>query len=133
MRFRSRSTCLLTALLTITSGALCFAQTHTPDASSTVFRTRTDLVSLDVSVESSTGEAVPSLTQDDFLVVDENAPQTLTFFTSAGRLPIAVALLVDHSQSMAGERLDRAKTAATAFLRRLEPDDLVEVLAFNDE
>jgi VWFA-related protein len=34
---------------------------------------------------------------------------------------------------MAGERLDRAKTAATAFLRRLEPDDLVEVLAFNDE
>jgi VWFA-related protein len=133
MRLRPQSTRVLTALLVTASSAVGHAQSQTgADTPSSVFHTRTDLVSLDVSVESSNDEAVPTLRDADFLIIDDNAPQTVAFFAAAGRLPIAVALLVDHSQSMAGERLDRAKTAASAFVRRLEPDDLVEVLAFND-
>jgi VWFA-related protein len=59
-------------------------------------------------------------------------PQDIQFFSPGGRLPLAVALLVDHSQSMMGDPLACAKTAAAAFLERLHPDDLVEVLAFNE-
>ena len=111
--------------------SLCVAQTATTNRPSALFRSRTDLVAVDVSVESHTGEAVPPLTADQFLVFEDNVPQKVTIFSHEGRLPLAVALLVDHSQSMAGDRLERAKAAATRFLRALEPDDLVEILAFN--
>jgi len=105
-----------------------------PDTpASTIFRSRTDLVALDVSIEHQMGHAVPVLTADEFLVLEDNIPQKLTVFAAEGRLPLAVALLMDQSQSMEGERLDRAKAAAAALLHILAPEDLVEILAFNDD
>jgi Ca-activated chloride channel homolog len=129
----SRPTCLVFSLFITVVGALGAAQSSaTPEAPSTVFRSRTDLVALDVSVEDQAGEFVAPLTADQFLVLEDNVPQKVTIFSAEGRMPLAVALLVDHSQSMEGERLDHAKAAAGAFLRALEPADLVEVLAFNE-
>jgi VWFA-related protein len=100
---------------------------------SATFGSRTDLVALDVSVESQSGEPVPALDAGQFVVLEDNVPQDITFFAPEGRLPLAGVLLVDHSQSMAGERLARAKAATSAFLRTLEPDDRVEILAFDEE
>lgn len=127
----SRPICLV-VLLVAAAGALCVAQSPSPPETSAFFRSGTDLVSLDVSIERQAGHVVPPLTADEFLVLEDNIPQKLTFFFAEGGLPLEIALLIDHSQSMAGEPLDRAKTAAAAFLHTLKPDDLVEILAFND-
>jgi len=100
---------------------------------SATFRSRTDLVALDVSVEGHSGQPVPLLDANQFVVLEDNVPQDITLFSPEGRLPVAVALLVDHSQSMAGEPLARAKAATSAFLRTLESDDRVEILAFAED
>lgn len=134
MFFSSRSVCL--AVIWIVTVAVALGTAQSPAALApgpAVFRSQTDLVALDVSVENQAGEFVPPLTASEFLVLEDNVPQQVTVFFAEGRLPLAVALLVDHSQSMDGERLDRAKAAAAGFLRALEPDDLVEILAFNDD
>ena len=129
----ARPICLVFVCL-MTAAALCVEQSPAPETPGQArFRSRTDLVALDVSVESRAGAVVPTLTADDFLVLEDNVPQKVTLFSPAGRLPLAVALLIDHSQSMTGERLDRAKAATAEFLSTLQPEDLVEVLAFNDD
>jgi VWFA-related protein len=97
-----------------------------------VFRGRTDLVALDVAVKDKSGRPVESLIADDFLVIEDNVPQRLQFFSPPGGVPLAVVLLVDYSQSMAGEPLACAKRAVAAFLNTLGAEDLVQVLAFND-
>jgi len=136
MGLSSRSNCLVVVPLLLLSGAPQ-PRPATPQnrlrQSSATFRSRTDLIALDVAVEGPSGESVPELDANQFVVLEDNVPQDITFFSPEGRLPLAVALLVDHSQSMAGEPLAKAKAATSAFLRTLEPDDRVEILAFDDD
>jgi Ca-activated chloride channel family protein len=47
-------------------------------------------------------------------------------------MPLAITLLVDNSRSMSGEPLRRARAAAADFIEQLRPDDLIEVVSFND-
>lgn len=90
-----------------------------------------DVVALDVCVKGRDGQLIPELAPNDFLVLENRKPQALEFFLPDTRLPLSVVLLVDRSTSMTGAKLERAKAAATAFLDRLDPTDLVEVMAFN--
>jgi tight adherence protein B len=48
-------------------------------------------------------------------------------------VPSAVALVIDTSDSMAGEPLDAAKAAATAFVDQKGAGDFVSIVAFSDE
>jgi uncharacterized membrane protein len=45
--------------------------------------------------------------------------------------PVALALLIDRSGSMAGERLESAKTAALAAVEALPPESMAGVVAFD--
>ena len=56
------------------------------------------------------GQVVTGLRADDFQVLEDGEPQTITTF--AAEFPIAVAIAIDRSFSMAGERLAWAKSAA---------------------
>ena len=47
------------------------------------------------------------------------------------RAPVNLALVLDKSGSMAGEKLDKAKAAALHVLDRLRPDDLLSVIAYD--
>ena len=108
-----------------------FAQQRSLE-SSPRFRTGVDVVVVDVCVKGRNGQFLPGLSADDFLILDGNTPQRVAFFSAEERVPLAVVLLIDRSASMSGPKLERAKEAAAAFLRTLRPDDLVEVIAFND-
>ena len=117
--------------LTLVSLAL-FGEPLPARSSTPKFRSSTDLVVLDVCVKDRTGRLIPGLAADDFLVVDANSPQRVEFFSTGGLAPLAVVLLLDRSGSMAGQKIERAKAAATAFIRALRPQDLLEVITFAD-
>jgi Ca-activated chloride channel family protein len=48
------------------------------------------------------------------------------------RAPVNVAIVIDRSGSMQGEKLTRAKEAAKLAVSRLHPDDVVSVVAYDD-
>jgi Ca-activated chloride channel homolog len=49
------------------------------------------------------------------------------------RTPLALSLVLDRSGSMSGDRLDAAKAASISAVERLHPDDVVSVIAFDDQ
>lgn len=91
-------------------------------------RSGIELVSLNVSVTAG-GKYVTHLEQEEFEVFEDGAKQDVTFF-SRKQQPIALAILLDTSNSMEG-KLPTAQEAAVGFARRLTPDDVAEVIAFS--
>lgn len=65
-----------------------------------------------------------------YLLAEVEAP-TLSR-PQAERPPLHVALVIDRSGSMGGERLESAKRAATAVAKRLRPEDRFSVVCFDD-
>ena len=49
------------------------------------------------------------------------------------RTPLAISLVLDRSASMGGNRLEAAKAASINAVERLHPDDVVSVIAFDDQ
>jgi Ca-activated chloride channel homolog len=93
------------------------------------FRAGVDLVSLNVTVMEST-HYVTDLEQKDFNVFEDGVKQDVTFFNKTN-LPIALAVLLDTSASM-DTKLPTAQEAAIGFARRLRPQDLAEVIDFDN-
>lgn len=50
-----------------------------------------------------------------------------------GRTPLNLALVLDRSGSMWGEKLHAAREAAVQLVRRLSPEDTVSVVAYDEE
>jgi len=59
--------------------------------------------------------------------------KALAAATREKRAPINVALVIDHSGSMSGERLAAAKKGAEVALERLGSDDVVSLVTYNHE
>jgi len=90
------------------------------------------LVNVYATVRDRRGEPVFDLTRDDFVLLEDGVPQSVTHFTSAG-VPLAVALLVDASNSMnENGKIDLARKAAEEFVDSAAPDDRLMVIEFND-
>jgi Ca-activated chloride channel family protein len=49
------------------------------------------------------------------------------------RTPLAISLVLDRSASMGGDRLEAAKAASISAVERLHPDDVVSVIAFDNQ
>ena len=103
------------------------AQDQVPQFSSSV-----QLVEVYATVTDANGELVTGLRQSDFELYEDGVPQEVSAF-AAGEFPLTVALGVDRSFSMAGERLQLAKQASQAFLRELKPGDRSMVVAISNE
>ena len=96
------------------------------------FNSRVELVPLEVCVKNRDGQPTQGLGPADFLVLENDVLQRISFFFPERGTRLAVTLLVDASQSMKGERLERAKAAGAGFIDILRADDLVEVISFNE-
>jgi len=51
---------------------------------------------------------------------------------TASGVPLNICLVLDCSTSMSGERLDTVKATAIQLIRKLKPQDIFSVIAFND-
>ena len=90
------------------------------------------LVNVYASVRDARGRPALDLGRDDFTLLEDGAPQTVTHF-SAARSPITIALLVDSSNSMRlGEKVERARAGAEEFVDAVEPEDRLIVSWFDD-
>jgi VWFA-related protein len=111
--------------------ALCFLLGGGMPAAQDAFRVTTDVVPLSVTVTNAEHQYVADLTRDEFIVLENNKPQPLSFFARSD-VPLAVALLIDSSASMLNT-LSTAQQAAIGFVRELTPKDLAMVVDFDNQ
>jgi Ca-activated chloride channel family protein len=98
-----------------------------PTGARAQFASGVTLVEVYVTV-SGAGGPVANLEASDFEVFEDGVPQEVTAF-ARGEFPLSVAIAIDRSWSMAGQRLTLAKRAARAFLEQLRPGDRSMLIA----
>ena len=128
----------LAALTLVWTPATPAATPVRPDAQSAAqppappaFKAGVELVSLNVTVTDREARYITDLEQDNFNVFEDGVKQDVTYFNKT-HLPIALALLVDTSASM-DSKLPTAQEAAVGFVRKLRPQDLAEVVDFDNK
>ncbi len=87
-------------------------------------------VLLPVTVRDSSGQFVTELKAEDFAIFEDGLPQPITSF-ALKRMPVHVVLLIDTSSSVTRE-LEDFKNAAWLFISRLDPEDKVSLIRFDD-
>ena len=90
------------------------------------------VVEVYASVTDSRGEPLRGLHQNQFTVREDGQPQVISTFAE-GDFPLSVAVAVDRSWSMAGERLAVAKEGARALLGELRFTDQAMVVAISGQ
>lgn len=129
MAKRALIICCLVWLILLVGSPVSYAQQGGEDP---VVRTRTNLVTVTVSVTDPLGRNIVNLTKDDFEVYDDNVLQTIEYFTD-GEVPISVGIIFDISGSMKGFPALSAVEAFTKFLDFCRPDDEFFLVGFNDK
>lgn len=116
-------------------GFILFASlnAYTQDDSE-IIRVDTRLVSVDVLVtDKRTGARIDELKREDFIILDDGHPQTLTHFSrgSSAEQPLAIILLIDTSTSMYQSKLSRIRTGLERALTQLRLEDEVAVMTYS--
>jgi VWFA-related protein len=98
----------------------------TPGEEGYQIKVNVSLVTTDISI---VGQAPLDLKAEDFIIYDDGVAQPATFF-SQDQLPLAIAILIDASESIR-PFTPVLQLAAVSALRRLRPDDKVVLYQFN--
>src|SRR5947209_12477699 len=97
---------------------LAAAALHAQENSPFKFRSGVELINVTATVSDPDGRFVPNLTQDDFLVYEDDRRVDVTQF-SAERVPVSLGIALDTSGSMAGEKMNAARAAIRRFVNDL--------------
>ena len=95
-----------------------------------IVRVETQLVSVPAVVTDKNGRPLAGLKLENFAVLEDGKPQTLTNFATT-ETPFEIALLLDTSGSTR-EDLGLIRDAANAFIAALRPGDRVAIVAFKN-
>src|SRR5688500_20182641 len=101
------------------------------DQNPPVFKAQSDLVVLHVNVFDGKSHAVPNLPETAFQIVEDNAPQKITFFSNED-VPVAAGLIADDSGSMITRR-PMVLTGTRAFAASSHTNDDLFTIVFNDD
>lgn len=91
------------------------------------FGATAELVEVYATVLDARGTPVPGLTAADFEVAEGGTAQPISTFTS-GEFPLTLAVAVDRSFSMGGEKFDAARAGATRLVDLVRPADRLLIL-----
>ena len=101
------------------------------DQDGSVIHVGVNLVLLDATIKTKSGQIMSDLKKEDFEVREDGVRQKLDVF-SRDQLPINVALVLDLSDSI-GPFLGPLRDAANTALAALKPDDEVALFTFSTE
>jgi VWFA-related protein len=92
------------------------------------------VVNVLASVRTKQGEIVRNLTENDFLLEEDDRPQTIRYFARETDLPLTLGLLVDTSMSQR-RVLDQERSASSTFLDQVlrVNKDMAFVIHFDRE
>ena len=110
------------------------AAPQNPDSSDSgvfVFHKQVEEVLLHATVIDNKQHIVNDLTKNDFTVLEDGRPQTITSFHRED-IPVAMCIVIDNSGSMREKRA-KVNAAALNLVRASNPNDEVCVVNFNDE
>jgi VWFA-related protein len=101
-------------------------------AQEVTFKTDVRVVNVLASVRDKKGAIIANLTKDDFILTEQGRPQTISYFSTQGDLPLSLGLLVDTSMSQE-HVLVAERSASLQFLDQvLRPDrDKACILQFD--
>src|SRR4051794_35257022 len=117
------------ALAAATAAAMLIASGTAAERQPT-FRSRIELVRLDVSVTRG-GQPVRGLAARDFTILDNGVAQRVESVTLGDDLPVSIVMALDISGSVAGERLQHLIDAARGLVAALRPDDRIAMVTFS--
>jgi len=86
-----------------------------------------------VSIFDSQDRPVSNLSPSEIFVSEQGRPQTVTLEPASRNTPVALALALDTSGSMAGRTLVDAKAALALLVRSLGPEDTAAIVTFNTQ
>jgi VWFA-related protein len=88
------------------------------------------VVTLDVIATTQHGDLIPGLKKENFRVLEDGQPQTITNF-SPGDAPITMVILMEFSARFSGWYSYQAKYWASALFPNLKPQDWVALVTFD--
>jgi VWFA-related protein len=125
---RERSSSLF--LLLVAAGMILSAQSQAQTGSSG----QAEVINLFATVRDKHGKIVSNLTKEDFVLNQDDRPQTIQSFARETDLPLTVGLLFQTSRTEAGA-LDRERSASHDFLDQMlrENKDKAFIIHFDRE
>jgi Ca-activated chloride channel family protein len=112
--------------------ALVFASSAlTPAQSPPAFRSKVEAVRVDALVTDGK-EPLRGLAPADFEILDNGVVQQVDL-ASFDQLPLNVILVLDVSESVDGDRLQRLRQASRTLLAKLEPGDQAALVTFSQQ
>jgi Ca-activated chloride channel family protein len=95
------------------------------------FRGGVEMINVTATVSDASGRFVSGLRKEDFVVYEDDRPQTVTHFSS-DRVPVSLGIALDTSGSMVGDKIANAQSALNRFLYDLlGPQDEVFLYRFS--
>ena len=107
------------------------AQTPGDDQNPDSIRVDVNLVMLDATVKTKSGDVMGDLKKEDFEIREDGVAQKIEFF-GRDELPLNVALVLDLSDSI-GPFIGPLRDAAKTTLAALKPEDQVALFTFSTE
>ena len=96
------------------------------------FSSGVNIVEVYAAATDAAGNPATGLRREDFTVLEDGQPQTVTAFAE-GDFPLSVAIALDRSFSMGARQLPTAVSAARTFLGELRPVDQSMIVAIGSE
>lgn len=96
------------------------------------FTSGVNVVEVYVAATDAQGNPVTGLRQEDFTVLEDGRPQTVSTF-AAGDFPLSVAVALDRSFSMGARQLPVAVSSARTFLGELREQDQSMIVGIGSE
>jgi VWFA-related protein len=89
-----------------------------------------NIVTVDVVVTDDNGNPIPGLKQQNFRILDDGVPQTISNFAPSDA-PITIVVLMEFSQLYYGWFAYTGESWAYQFLNQLKPQDWVALVTFD--